>query len=104
VDDLETSNPRGYVSYDFSVRVDDGEWIDMPTDRPTFYGPLEAADKNLFTIRNGDRIIESFWFRFEAGSSVLCLEFGTIYQTWLLGPPANRSWCKCEDEPPQDQQ
>ena len=96
-DTVETPNRLGYTSNAFSVRVDDGEWTEMPTERPTFYGPLKAADKHLLTIRNEGRVIESFWFGFEEGSDTLCLAYGAYYQTWQLEPPGRRSWCRCQE-------
>lgn len=90
---------RGYDSYEFSVRIDEGEWIEVPADEPTYYPRFKAADKHLFAIRDGDRVVESFWFRFEPDAEELCLSFMELYQTWYLRPPANRPTCQCEDAP-----
>lgn len=97
--DAETANRRGYVSYEFSVKVDEGDWIRVPSDKPRPIKNVEGDDKHLVQIRDGDRLIESFWFTFEdRGGDSLCLSYKPWYQTWMLGPPANRSWCDCSGQ------
>ena len=97
--DAETGNRRGYVSYEFSVRIDREEWFRVPADGPRWIRGIDLGRKHLVSIRDGDRLIESFWFTFEGrGGPELCLSYGPWYQTWLLEPPFNRPWCQCSDE------
>ena len=97
--DAETGNRRGYISYEFTVRLDKGEWIEVPRDKPFKTEGIDLDKKHLLSIRDGDRLIESFWFTFDGrGGANLCLSYKPWYQTWLLEPPLYRPWCQCEDK------
>lgn len=97
--DAETANRRGYVSYEFSVRIDDGDWVALPTEKPRRLSGFALDRKHLVRIRDGERLIESFWFTFDGrGGPELCLSYKSWYQTWLLEEPFDRPWCQCERE------
>lgn len=96
--DQETGNQRGYESYSFTVRIDRGEWIAVPSDAPRWIDEVELGSMHLMTIRDGERQIESFRFAFASrGGPTLCLSCKAWYQTWLLEPPLNRPWCRCPE-------
>ena len=98
--DTETGNQRGYISYEFNFRIDKGPWVSLPLEKPKLLPGIDSDKKHLMTIRGGERIIESFWFTFEGrGGPELCLSYKPWYQTWLLEPPYDRPWCRCEPEP-----
>ena len=97
--DEETGNRRGYASYEFSVRIDDGTWVSVPSDKPRPIDNVGFDEKHLVQIRDGDRLIESFWFTFQDhGGDSLCLS----YKPWgcvpspvekLAQPPNNSFTC-----------
>ncbi len=96
-------DPRGYVSEQFGVRVDDGPWTAVPADAPRRIPDLALQDKHLVSIRDGDKMIESFWFRFDDFQSRdLCLWYKSWYRTWSLWHAADGGRkCRCrkvEDE------
>lgn len=94
--DAETGNRRGYGSYEFSVRIDRREWVRVPTDEPRRIEGIELGKEHLVSIRQDDRLIESFWFTFEdRGGPDQCLWYGPWHQAWVLEPPGNRLWCQC---------
>ena len=96
--DAETGNRRGYISYKFTVRLDKGKWFEVPEERPFKIERIDLDKKHLLSIRDGDQLIESFWFTFNGrGGADLCLSYKPWYQTWLLEPPRNRPWCKCKN-------
>ena len=96
--DNETGNQRGYVSYEFKVRIDQGNWVKVPADKPIRIKDIELGKNHLVSIRDGNRLIESFWVTFEGrGGPNLCLSYKPWYQPWLLEPPWNRPWCQCKD-------
>jgi len=89
-------------TYAFAVRFDDGPRVSVPTSAPTSVS-LTTGQPHLVRIFDGDELIESFHFTFEARkSSRLCLTYVDFYQTWRLEPaPRRAKWCRCE--PPPDQ-
>jgi len=95
--DSETGNRRGYSSYEFSVRVDKGEWTTVSTQEPQLISGLTVNDKHLVSIRDGEKLIESFWFRFDRyGTEDLCLWYKPWYQTWSLWDASQGgSKCRC---------
>jgi len=94
----DDGDPRGYYSEHFSVRVDDGDWFDVPSDKPFSIGELATQEKHLVSVRDGDITIESFWFRFEQYESPdLCLWYKPWYRTWSLWPASNAGKrCRCD--------
>jgi hypothetical protein len=96
--DADTGNTEGYRSYEFAVRIDDGQWHDLPSGKPRWLPDVDLAGKHLAAIREGERVVESFWFTFqERGGPVLCLSYTPWYQTWLFEPPRSRPWCRCSE-------
>ena len=96
--DTGAGNRRGYVSYEFNVRIDQGDWVNIPADKPLRIKAIDLGKKHLISIRDGNRIVESFWFTFEARRGTnLCLFYRPWYQTWVLELPGNRPWCQCKD-------
>ena len=92
---------RRQHSYEFTIQVDDGQRVRISTSgEPTLIDGLDYGKRHLVTIRDGQDVIESFWFSFPSrGSSRLCLEYGPWYQTWLLDPPAPKNKaCRCDVE------
>ena len=90
---------RGYTSYRFSLRIDNGPWISVPKDKPTLIDEIDAGTKHLLTLREDERVVESFWFTFDwRGSSELCFGYGYFHQTWQLHPPRGRKGCGCRSE------
>ena len=95
----ESDNSEGYTSYRFSLRIDNGPWISVPKDKPTLIDEIDAGTKHLLTLREDERVVESFWFTFDGrGSSELCFGYGYFHQTWQLHPPRGRKGCGCRSE------
>ncbi len=90
-------DPRGYFSDLFGVRIDDGPWVAVSTNTPVLIPSLELNGKHLVIIREGNKIIESFWFRFDKyESSKLCLWYKPWYRTWSLWAAAQGGReCQC---------
>jgi hypothetical protein len=95
--DARTGNRRGYTSYDFSVRIDKGKWHAFSKENPTLIAGITREGRHLLSIRDGDRLIESFWFRFDKYETAhLCLWHKPWYQTWSLGDAASGGKkCRC---------
>ena len=98
VADAETGNRRGYISYDFSVRVDTGEWYAFSRDKPNLIPGIARDGRHLVSVRDGDRVVESFWFRFDKYQTTdLCLWYKPWYQTWSLWDAKNGGKkCRCK--------
>jgi len=96
----DDGDPRGYVSDQFGVRVDDGPWVAVPADFPVLVTGVSLERKHLVSIRDGNKTIESFWFRFDGyESSNLCLWYKPWYRTWSLWDAAQGGRkCRCGDE------
>lgn len=91
--------PREY-SYDFTVLIDSEDPVHLSETESILVPNFFPFEKHLVFIRDGDNIIESFWFRFDKrGSHHLCLTYQPWYQTWSLDPPreGNKA-CDCWKE------
>ena len=93
----DDGDPRGYVSKDFSIRVDNGRWVFVHSSAPQLISGLVPKGKHLVTIRDGVETIESFWFQFNKfESSNLCLWYKPWYRTWSLWDAAyGGQKCRC---------
>lgn len=91
------SDPRGYYSEHFRVRIDDQRWIPMPSATPTLIPEIPLKKEHLVSIRDGDETIESFRFSFEEFESPdLCLWYKPWYRTWSLWNAADGGQkCRC---------
>ena len=96
--DPARSKTRRDYTYQFSVKVDSGGWVKVPSDKGVLIQDIPTGQRHTVTIRDGDRVIESFPFTFESkGNTELCLRYTPWYQTWHLDPPLPKAWwCKCE--------
>ena len=94
----DDKDPRGYYSDVFGVRVDKGEWVPVPSEKPYRIFGLSLNDKHLVSIRDGDETIESFWFRFDRyESNELCLWYKPWYRTWSLWEASHAGRkCRCD--------
>ena len=78
--------PREY-SYEFTIQVDERPPVSVPADDPVVIAGLDNSEKHLVEIRDGDQLIESFWFTFaKRGAGDLWLTYTPWYQTWSLEP------------------
>lgn len=95
--DIPGKQTRKYT-YNFNVQIDSMNAISVTENSNHFIENLDIVNKHLVIIRDGENIIESFWFSFEDKESTnLCLFYVPWYQTWLLDPLLyNRPWCKCQ--------
>ena len=93
----DTGDPRGYVSSAFSVRVDKGKWTPLPDETSTLIPAVTLDRRHLISIRDGETIIESFWFTFASfESTTLCLWYKPWYRTWSLwDADAGGKKCRC---------
>jgi hypothetical protein len=93
----DDGDPRGYFSDHFRVRVGRGRWHRVPSNVPALISDLSLEDRHLVTIRDADKTVESFWFRFdEFESRELCLWYKSWYRTWSLWDAANGgAKCRC---------
>jgi hypothetical protein len=79
--------PREF-KYRFSIQFDSNDPVPVPATETVLVDGLNSVLRHLVIIRDGDQIIESFWFTFrERGSIHLCLRYQPWYQTWSLDPP-----------------
>lgn len=96
----DRGDPRGLHprrELDFSVEIDKSARVRVPDEKPVVIRNLDLKAKHIVKIRDGEKIIESFYFSFRARhSSSLCLAYGPWYETWDLSLPGRRRWCKCE--------
>lgn len=70
----DEGDPRGYFSEHFGVRIDKGPWVAVPADTPQLISDVMLDGRHLVSIRDGEKVIESFRFRFDRyRSRVLCL-------------------------------
>jgi len=94
----DDAGPRGNVSERFGVRVDNGLWISVPPDTPQPIPGLVLEGKHLVSIRDGEKVIESFWFRFDQFHyRDLCLWYKPWYRTWSLWDAADGGRkCQCQ--------
>jgi hypothetical protein len=96
----DKGDPRGErprPTFAFSVQIDAGDRIVVPSENAVAVRGLDAKKKHLVRIRDGAKVIESFHFTFAGrGGRSLCLSYGTFYETWDLSPPGRRPWCKCK--------
>lgn len=95
----DPTDPRGKptpVKLDFTVQIDSGERIVVPSKKALALHGLDAKRQHLVRVRDGGKITQSFYFTFEnRRSTVLCLSYGPWYESWDLSPPGRRPWCKC---------
>jgi len=78
---------RREFEYKFSIQFDSDDPVPVPATESVLVDDLDRLDKHLIVIRDGEQIIESFWFTFrERGSFHLCLRYQPWYQTWSLDP------------------
>ena len=89
---------RREYAYQFTVKVGDRDWVEVPREEGVLIQDLPTGQRHTVTIRDGDRVIESFPFTFEEKESTeLCLSYTPWYQTWRLDAPRPKAWwCKCE--------
>jgi hypothetical protein len=90
-------DPRAYISEHFGVRLDQGPWVAVSATKTTRVVDLHTGSKHLVSIRDGKRVVESFWFRFDDYKSRdLCLWYKSWYQTWSLSDAAQQGrMCRC---------
>lgn len=81
----DDGDPRGYFSGQFGVRIDEGRWVPVPSDTPQPIPDLALEGRHLVSIRDGEKVVESFWFRFDRyHSRTSCLWYKPWYRTWSL--------------------
>jgi hypothetical protein len=93
----DDGDPRSHVSDAFAVRIDDGEWVAVPSQRPRLVQDLALEGRRVVRIRDGKRQIESFRFDFgDFASRDLCLWYKSWYATWSLTDAAGQGRsCRC---------
>jgi len=80
----------------FSVQIDGGKRLVVPSRAPSLLRGFKTPVKHAVTIRDGDRVVESFRFNFaDRGGPRLCLHWDPFYETWRLDLPQGRPWCHC---------
>ena len=91
--------PRREYTYRFAVKVDAGDWVELPREHGQAIEGIPAGRSHTVQVRDGDQLIETFSFTFEEKHALdLCLSYTPWYQTWRLEPPPPRAWwCKCEE-------
>lgn len=90
-------DPRAYISEHFGVRLDQGPWVAVSAIKTTRIGDVDIGARHLIRIRDGKKVVESFWFRFDDYKSRdLCLWYKSWYQTWSLSDAAQQGrMCRC---------
>ena len=96
----DRGDPRGPSprrDFHFNVQFDNGKRVDVPRVKGLPMSGLAIGKRHLVRIRDGEKLIESFFFTFkDRGSTNLCLSYGPWYETWDLSAPGRRRWCRCQ--------
>ena len=79
------------------MRIDDGEWVAVPSGQPKRIPDLAIEGKHFVRIRDSGKQIQSFRFDFsEFESRDLCLWYKHWYATWSLwDAAAGGQKCRC---------
>jgi hypothetical protein len=91
--------PQRHFTYEFTVQIGQQKPVALASSRPVPLTGIALEGTHRVVIRDADRIVESFRFRFAArGGTPLCLSYAPGYQTWSLERPrAGATWCQCEE-------
>jgi hypothetical protein len=92
-----SDRPARQFKYAFTVRIDDGPAVPLPSSAPSLVKSLSFAGSHRVRILDDGQPIEFFRFSFaRRGGALLCLAYGPGYQTWSLEKPkpGNRQ-CQC---------
>lgn len=96
---LDRETDRDLAHYVFTVQVDDGERMEISTERFGVIRGLALGSRHLMKVRHDGKLLQSFWFTFEErNAEELCLWYKAWYATWVLSPKAGQgAWCDCTE-------
>jgi hypothetical protein len=98
--EVSLGNPAGGGrTFNYAVRVDEGQLTDVPHDKGLRIDGLALGTRHLVRIYRDGKRVESFYFTFEEmKSEALCLWYKSLYETWSLSTRKQmKSICNCRE-------
>ena len=85
------------LRYEFSIQIGKRHPIPIRLGQPSRISKVELDKRQLVRIRDGTKVLESFWYTFSSvGKQRWCLVYTPGYQTWSLEPTeGGKRPCHC---------